>query len=93
MSTDTNNSTYIKALAYVKRTKNRQEIVNIIANTRKTPSEIREIMDVDFSLVSRALRDLRDNDIVICRNPEERIGRLYELTDTGLKIYEELNDG
>ena len=93
MSTDTNNSTYIKALAYVKRTKNRQEIVNIIANTRKTPSEIREIMDVDFSLVSRALWDLRDNDIVICRNPEERIGRLYELTDTGLKIYEELNDG
>ena len=93
MSTDTNSSTYIKALGYVKRTKNRQQIVNIIANTRKTPSEIREIMDVDFSLVSRALWDLRDNDIVICRNPEERIGRLYELTDTGLKIYEELNDG
>ena len=44
MSTDTNSSTYIKALGYVKRTKNRQQIVNIIANTRKTPSEIKEIM-------------------------------------------------
>ena len=87
MSTDTNSSTYIKALGYVKRTKNRQQIVN----TRKTPSEIKEIMDVDFSLVSRALRDLKDRDIVVCENPEDRIGRLHKLTDLGLQIYEELN--
>ena len=91
MSTDTNSSTYVKALGYVKRTKNRQQIVNIIANTRKTPSEIKEIMDVDFSLVSRALRDLKDRDIVVCENPEDRIGRLHKLTNLGLQIYEELN--
>ena len=90
MSTDTTSSTYIKALGYVKRTKNRQEIVKIIGTRKKTPSEIVKIMDVDFSLVSRALRDLKDNDIVICANPEERTGRLYELTEDGLKVYEEL---
>ena len=90
MSTDTTSSTYIKALGYVKRTKNRQEIVKIIGARKKTPSEIVKIMDVDFSLVSRALRDLKDNDIVTCVNPEERTGRLYELTKDGLKVYEEL---
>jgi DNA-binding MarR family transcriptional regulator len=48
-------------------------------------------MDVDFSLVSRALRDLKDNGIVVCENPEDRIGKLHKLTNLGLQIYEELN--
>ena len=90
MSTDTNSSTYIKALAYVKRSRNRQQIIKIIATTRKTPSEIREVMDVDFSLVSRVLADLKENNLVMCWNPDDRTGKLHELTELGLQVYEEL---
>ena len=90
MLPDTDTPTYVNASTYVKRSKNRQDIIKIIATSRITPSEIRAEMDSSFSLTSRALRDLLDHDIVKCMNPEARTGRVYYLTDLGLKIYNEL---
>ena len=87
MLPDTDTPTYVNAFTYVKRSKNRQDIIKIIATSRITPSEIRAEMDSSFSLTSRALRDLLDHDIVKCMNPEARV---YYLTDLGLKIYNEL---
>ena len=90
MLPDTDTPTYVKAFTYVKRSKNRQDIIKIIATSRITPSEIKEEMNSSFSLTSRALRDLLDHDIVECMNPEARTGRVYYLTDLGLEIYNEL---
>ena len=50
-------------------------------------------MDVRFSLVSRVLRELKDYDIVMCLNENEKTGKLYKLTDLGLQIYNELESG
>ena len=83
MLPDTDTPTYVNAFTYVKRSKNRQDIIKIIATSRITPSEIRAEMDSSFSLTSRALRDLLDHDIVKCMNPEARTGRVYYLTDLG----------
>ena len=55
-----------------------------------TPSEITETMNVRFSLVSRVLRELKDKDIVVCLNENEKTGKLYKLTRLGLLIYYEL---
>ena len=91
MLPDTNTSTYIDAFTYVKRSKNRQEVIKIIATSRnKTPSEIREEMDARFSLTSRVLADLREKNIVECMNPEAKTGRVYYLTELGLKIFRDL---
>lgn len=90
MLPDTNSPTYIDAYSYVKRSKNRQHVVRIISTSRITPSEITEEMKVRFSLVSRVLRELKDQNIVECINEHEKIGKLYQLTDLGLQIYHEL---
>ena len=91
MLPDTDTSTYIDAFTYVKRSKNRQKVVKIIATTRnKTPSEINKEMNVRFSLTSRVLGDLREKDIVECMNPEDKTGRVYYLTEIGLKILKDL---
>jgi len=90
MLPDTNSPTYIDAFAYVKRSKNRQKAIKIIEKSRMTPSEITETMNVRFSLVSRVLRELKDKDIVMCLNENEKTGKLYKLTRLGLLIYYEL---
>lgn len=91
MLPDTDTSTYIDAFTYVKRSKNRQQVIQIIGTSRnKTPSEIREEMDARFSLTSRVLADLREKKIVECMDPEAKTGRVYYLTDLGLKIYLDL---
>ena len=91
MSDENVTQTYINALAYVKRSKNRQEILKIIASTRKTPSDITKIMDARFSLISAILTDLKNHNIVVCLNEEDKTGRLYVLTDLGLEILNELD--
>lgn len=90
MLPDTNSPTYIDAFAYVKRSKNRQKVVKIIEKSRMTPSKIIETMNVRFSLVSRVLRELKDKDIVMCLNENEKTGKLYKLIRLGLLIYYEL---
>ena len=90
MLPDTNSPTYIDAFAYVKRSKNCQKVVKIIEKSRMTPSEITETMNVRFSLVSRVLRELKDKDIVMCLNENEKTGKLYKLIRLGLLIYYEL---
>jgi len=47
-------------------------------------------MDKRFSLVSRILADLKEHDIVVCTNEDDKTGRIYKLTDRGLEIYNEL---
>ena len=91
MSDEKDTRTYDAAYAYVKRSKNREKIINILATSRKTPSEIVEIMDARFSLVSALLTDLKKHKIISCINEEDKTGRLYNLTDLGKQIFEELN--
>ncbi|WP_407380285.1 hypothetical protein [Methanobrevibacter sp.] len=44
-------------------------------------------MDARFSLTSRVLVDLREKNILECMDSEAKTGRVYYLTDLGLKIY------
>ena len=48
-------------------------------------------MDARFSLVSALLSDLKSQDIIFCINEDDKTGRLYKLTDLGVRIFEELN--
>ena len=63
----------------LKRSKNREEILTIIATSRKTPSEIVEIMDARFSLVSTLLTDLKSQGIIFCINEDDKTGRFIPL--------------
>lgn len=92
MKLDSDHPKYIDAFAYVKRSKNRQEVIQVLAKGRKTPNDIVEKMDARFSLISRTLTELKEKDIVVCINEEQRVGRLYKLTDIGMQIAEELEN-
>ena len=48
-------------------------------------------MDARFSLVSALLADLKSQGIIFCINEDDKTGRLYKLTDLGVRIFEELN--
>lgn len=92
MLPDIDDPTYIDAFTYVKRSKNRQQVIKILATSKnKVPSDITEEMNVRFSLVSRILRDLKNKNIVACINEEDKTGRVYRLTDIGKKIYNDLD--
>lgn len=51
------------------------------------PSEIAEEMNLRINQISAILSDLKKENIVVCINEEEKIGRLYKLTEEGKEAY------
>jgi len=77
----------IKAAAFIMRGKNKKAVFLILDE----PMMPRDIMvtvfkkksENAFSIVSRALADLQGEDLVECMNPEEKTGRIWQLTKKG----------
>lgn len=83
-----NDNTLIKSVSYIKRSRNRTKIILILSENFKMPSEIAREMDLKISQISGILSDLKKEEIVECINEEEKVGRLYRLTDKGKEAYE-----
>lgn len=79
-------SEIIDALSYVKLSKHRMKVISSIGNKIKRPGEIAEDKDLVLSDVSRALRGLKEKNLVICLNENVDQGRLYQLTDKGKEV-------
>ena len=91
MNTDKHEK-FIHALSYVKRSSNRKDVIKIIGKRLFMPSEIARIMDLRVNQISAVLSDLKKENIVVCINENEKVGRLYELTPLGLEIYNYLKE-
>ena len=79
-----------KDLGYVLRAKNRKRIIKAL-NEPKIPSQLAEELEMHISHVSRTLNQLQKAKIVKCLTPEEKVGRLYELTEKGKGIRNRIN--
>ena len=64
----------IRTISYIKRSKNRLKVVEIIGTTFKMPSEIAEEMDLRINQISAILSDLKKENITVCINEEEKTG-------------------
>jgi len=71
---------------YVVASKYRVKTVQVLTSHPKTPKEISNETHMALSHVSRTLRELTEKGLVICINPDEVKGRVYELTDSGKRI-------
>ena len=78
-----------QTLGFVRRSDNRKNIIKEL-DRPLIPKEIAEETDMHQSNVSRALKELKEKDIVEVLNPEAKTGRLYQLTGKGDKIRKEL---
>ena len=86
------NHEQLKALSYVKRSKNRAKVITIIGTSIKIPSEIAKSMDLRINQISAILKDLKENEIVVCLNEGDKTGRLYQLTPKGQEVYRLLKE-
>lgn len=83
----------IKALAFIKASKNRKNIVKLLNNSKTplTPSEIAQKTKLPIASISRSLNQLKDFNFVNCIK-EGRI-KLYFLTDKSKKVLKFLETG
>ena len=80
----------ISDYAWILRGSQRRKIINVL-DRAKTPTQIKEEIKVKVSNISDILRDMCKRRMAHCLNPEEKLGRLYELTKKGHAIRKELS--
>ena len=85
-----NDDEIFKLVGYVIASQYRVNIMKNIGEGIKIPSAIAEDIGLRTNHVSNVLKDLKQNDLVVCLNDNARKGRLYKNTDLGLKILEYL---
>lgn len=73
-------------IEFIKLSKNREKVFKSLEGKTLKPSDISKITNIHRNNVSRTLSQLRENDLIRLLNPENKRGRLYELTEYGEKI-------
>ena len=58
-----------------------------------TVTEIKKKTSLSLSDTSRVLRKFKTQGLAECINPEDHLGRVYQLTEKGKKIKEKLKEG
>ena len=84
----------LNAVGFIKRGKNRKEVFMNL-DKPMMPSELvmkiyKSNSNTYFNLVSRALSELKEKELVEVVNPKERTGRIYRKTKEGEKVSKEI---
>jgi len=76
--------------SYVYRSKERTSILIALVGKKLTPTKISELTDLHKSNVSRSLKALEEKGLVQCLTPDEKVGRLFVLSDIGIEVVNEI---
>lgn len=79
----------IELITFVLRGKIRKNVMFALAKT-KQPNAIAKEIQTHLSTTSRAIKELLDKKLVKCLNEQDPNYKLYELTDLGKYIIEEI---
>lgn len=78
--------------SYVEISSYRTKTIKSIGETVKIPSKIAKDTGIRINHISNVLKQLKEHELVECINEEAKKGRLYRLTEKGLKINEMINN-
>jgi predicted transcriptional regulator len=71
--------------------KRRKMILRCLEKGIKTPKMIADECKISISNVSVALPELKDKQLIECKNPENHTNKFYEITKKGINILKEEN--
>ena len=84
------NDETLKVYAYVITSSYREKVVRSLAKEDMIPTEIARDSGIRPNHISKVLKELKDKQIVICTNEQDRKNRNYHLTDLGREIAKNL---
>ena len=73
-------------IEFIKLSRNRELVFRALEGETLKPTDISKKTDIHRNNVSRILTQLREKDLIRLLNPENKRGRLYELTEYGEEI-------
>ena len=87
-----NDQEFIDAISFAQAGTNRCKVIKSLKKDIRIPTQIAEDLGLRTCQISATLSELKEAKIVVCLNEEKKRGRLYKLTDLGVRVYEFLGD-
>ena len=81
----------LKIFAYVSISSYRAKSVKALMKGKKTPTNIAKDSGIRLNHISNVLRELKECNVVVCLNEENKKNRFYELTELGQEIAQHLD--
>ena len=78
-------------IEFIRLSKNREKVFRALEGETLKPTDISKKTGIHRNNVSRTLSQLKEKDLVRLLNPENKRGRLYELSEYGKKILDLMN--
>jgi predicted transcriptional regulator len=80
-----------KLYAWIKRGNRRKELLKLLSNSKQplTANEIKTELKISLSQVSFLLKEISKKELIICLNPEDKIGKLYIIAEEGKNIWQQ----
>jgi len=77
-----------KKVAWLNRGKRRKDILQVFSQAKRpiTINELKNISQIAISQASLTVHELYNLDLISCKNPDDKIGKLFEITDKGMEI-------
>lgn len=73
-------------IEFIKLSKNREKVLKALDGETLKPTDISKKTGIHRNNISQILSQLREKELVRLLNPENKRGRLYELTEYGKEI-------
>lgn len=80
----------IEFISLLKASKNKKKMLTTLNDKILTPNEIAEKINMRINHVSYYLSELKKKNLIMCINEEKRKGKLYKLTELGLRVLNEI---
>ncbi len=80
----------LKTFAYINISSYRVKAIKAMQEGNKTPTQIANNSDIRLSHISKVLKELKECGVAECINEQERRNRIYQLTDLGNEIADNL---
>jgi DNA-binding MarR family transcriptional regulator len=77
-----------KKVAWLNRGKRRKDILRVFSQAKRpiTINELKNISQIAISQASFNVHELYDLGLISCKNPNDKIGKLFEITEKGNEI-------
>lgn len=81
----------LKKYAYVNISSYRAKAVKALQNEDKTPTNIAKDSGIRINHISKVLKELKECDVAVCLNEQDKKNRIYRLTSVGEEIAKHLD--
>jgi len=73
------------SVAWLRRGSRRKSVLQLLtkSNNPLSADDVKKTLHIAMSQASATLKELRKKNLVVCLNPQDKIGKLYNITKKG----------